>query len=93
MKATGRIVCKLALIALLGSVFALQAVALVHEHEELADALSCPCVHADKVEWNMAAQLAVSQVAPSLGTHLEADFSVAFDRNFLPVRARSPPSL
>lgn len=77
---------------LIGGLFALQGSALGHEHSDVSDSLSCPCVHADNVEWNIAVPPLVGEWAIGGSTSVAAAVSLAATLGFLPVRARSPPA-
>ncbi len=76
---------------LIGAVFALQGSAMGHEHSELSDSLGCPCVHAEKVEWNMPVASLFAVPETTMSTSVAADVPIAPSLSFLPVRARSPP--
>lgn len=83
--------CKSALILLLGGIVALHGSAIGHDHSDLSDAFDCPCVHADKAEWDKSFESIIGAATPNLSTFVAIEFPLDCVLNFLPVRARSPP--
>ena len=76
---------------LLCALFALQGIALGHDHDHSAHDIECPCLHADKVEWS----LDVAELAPLVLSLRPLTSSQAIEAfhpaSILVKRARAPP--